>query len=129
MATCFSHGKIMVLKDQGERLTMKTEQTLKLAQIKQRIEAGDADMSGSTFTDVSLSAAKFNGVNLAGATIGDANMAGLRVHDASLSGLRISNAALTRASIVESAMDGMTIDGIAVADLVAAYRAAHPTAD
>jgi uncharacterized protein YjbI with pentapeptide repeats len=99
----------------NERLSMDTEQ-IKLDRMKQRVEATDTDMSGSTFTDVNLSGAKLNDVNLTGAIIDDAN----------LSGLRISNANLTGVSIVESLTEGMTIDGIAVSDLMATYRAAHP---
>jgi uncharacterized protein YjbI with pentapeptide repeats len=105
---------------------MDAEQTIRLKQIKQRVEATDTDMSGSTFTDVSLSGATFNDVNLAGATVNDTNMSGWRIQNVNLSGLRISNADLTGASIVESLTDSMTIDGIAVADLMATYRAANP---
>jgi uncharacterized protein YjbI with pentapeptide repeats len=90
----------------------ESEQTLKLTNIKRRIEAVDADLSGSTFTDVYFSRAKFNDVNLTDGTISNAN----------LSGLRISNANLAGASIVDSATNGMTIDGIPVSDLLAAYR-------
>src|ERR1700735_524427 len=86
--------------------------TLNLINIKQRIDADDADLSGSTFTNVRLSGAKFQDVNLAEGVISNAN----------LSGLRISNANLAGASIVDSATHGMTINGIAVSDLLAAYR-------
>jgi uncharacterized protein YjbI with pentapeptide repeats len=105
---------------------MDTEQTIKLERTKQRLEAKDTDMSGSVFTDVSLSRATFNDVNLAGTTINDTNMSGCRLQNVNLARLRISNANLTGASIVESLTDGMTIDGIAVADLIATYRAANP---
>jgi uncharacterized protein YjbI with pentapeptide repeats len=88
--------------------------TLNLTNIKQRIEADDADLSGSTFTNVRLFRAKFHDVNLAEGAISNAN----------LSGLRISNANLAGASIVDSATNGMTINGIAVSDLLAAYRLA-----
>jgi hypothetical protein len=40
-----------------------------------------------------------------------------------LSGLQISAADLRRASIEDSLMEGMTIDGIPVAELIAAYGA------
>jgi hypothetical protein len=95
---------------------MGTEQTIKLERMQQRVEATDTDMSASTFTDVSLSSAKLNDVNLTGATIDDAN----------LTGLRISNTNLTGASVIEGMTQGMTIAGIAVSDLMTAYRAAHP---
>ncbi len=92
---------------------MNAATTMKLAQTKQRVEARDADMSGSIFVDVNLKGAAFKDVNLAGATI----------HDANLSGLRISQADLSGACIVESLTDGMTINGIALADLLAVYEA------
>jgi uncharacterized protein YjbI with pentapeptide repeats len=111
-AGCLSIQKSSTPK---ERFTMETEQTLKLTGTKQRLEATDTDMSGSTFTDVRLSDSKFDDVNLTGTTINNAN----------LSAIRISNANLAGASITESSMEGMTIDGIAVSDLLAAYRAVH----
>jgi uncharacterized protein YjbI with pentapeptide repeats len=107
---------------------MNTESSLSLKSVKQRIDAADADMSGSTFKGVSLANATFQDVNLSQATIHDANLSGGHVQDVNLSGLRISNANLSGASIVDSLTDGMTINGIAVADLLAAYRAAHPNA-
>jgi len=93
---------------------MDADSPLKLTHTKQRIEALDADLSSSTFTDVNLTGAKFNDVNLTDAAVSNANLAGLR----------ISNANLANASIVDCATKGMTIDGIAVSDLLAAYRLA-----
>jgi uncharacterized protein YjbI with pentapeptide repeats len=92
---------------------------MKLERAKQRIEASDADLSGSTFTNVKLAHAAFDDVDLAGATI----------HNARLSAVRISDANLTGASITGSQTEGMTINGISLADLMAAYRAAHPEAN
>lgn len=78
--------------------------------------AVNANLTGSTFTDVCLAAARFSDVNLAGATFQDINLAGARFDDVNLSG-----AAIARANI-----EGMTLDGIPVTDLLAAYRAARP---
>jgi uncharacterized protein YjbI with pentapeptide repeats len=105
---------------------MDTNQTIKLERIKQRVEAANADISGSAFTDVNLSGATFNNVNLSAAAFNDVNLAGATINDAKLSGLRISQADLRGAAIVESLTDGMTINGIAVEDLFAAYESAHP---
>jgi uncharacterized protein YjbI with pentapeptide repeats len=105
---------------------MDVEQTITLERTRQRVDATDADMSGSSFKNVNLSGVTFSDVNLAGAMIDDANMSGCRIGNANLRELRISGANLTGASIVECVTDGMTIDGIAVADLMAAYRAAGP---
>ena len=88
---------------------------IKLERVRQRLEATDADLSESTFNDVKLSGAVFNDVNLTGATIQNANLANLRIRDADLRG----------ASIVDSQTDGMMINGIPVADLLAAYRVAR----
>ncbi|MGD0546697.1 MAG: pentapeptide repeat-containing protein [Terracidiphilus sp.] len=134
---------------------MDTVETVKLEQLKQRIEANDADLRGSAFTNVNLSDSIFDDVSLAGATIhnanlsrqrisdadlrgsaftnvnlsdsifDDVNLAGATIHNANLSRLRISDADLRGASIVESQTDGMTINGIAVAEMLSAYRAAH----
>jgi hypothetical protein len=92
---------------------MDTELTIKLNHTRQRIEATDPDMSGSTFADVNLTNTTFNDVNLSGA----------QIENACLSGLRLSDVNLTGASIVDSRTDGMTIDGIAVSDLWTAYHA------
>ncbi len=57
----------------------------------------------------------------------DVNLAEATIHDANLSGLRISQADLSGASIVESLTDGMTINEIALADLMATYEAVKST--
>ena len=84
---------------------------LKIEHTKTRLQANDADLSGSIFTDVKLSGAVFEDVNLAEG----------RLQNVNLSGLRIANANLRGASIVDSMTDGMTINGIPLADLIAAY--------
>jgi hypothetical protein len=43
-----------------------------------------------------------------------------------LAGLKIVKANLAGASIMQDRMEGMTIDGILVSDLMAAYRAGRP---
>ena len=96
------------------RTEIETEPTFKLDRTKQRLEARDVDMSGSTFTEV----------NLSGAVLGDVNLAGATISDANLSRLRIRQANLSAAPIVDCRTDGMTIDGIVLADLLSAHRAA-----
>jgi len=96
--------------------------TCELKQTRQRIEATNADLSGSTFTDVNLTGAAFNDVKLTGATITNASLSGAQIEDANLSGLQIKQANLTGAAMTECTMTGMTIDGILVTDLIAAYR-------
>jgi len=86
---------------------------VKLQQTKERIDANDADLSGSTFKKVDLSGSRYD----------DVNMSGWRINDVNLAGLRLSKANLAGASITASRFDGMTIDGILVTDLLAAYHA------
>jgi uncharacterized protein YjbI with pentapeptide repeats len=101
---------------------MDADETIQLSGTKRMVRAEDTDLSGSSFTDVNLSRATFNDVNFAGARFEDANLSGWTVRNANFSGLRIIKADLRDASIVDSLMGGMTIDGIAVAELMAAYR-------
>jgi len=101
---------------------MDTRQRLELQETRQPIDATDADLSGSIFTNVSLAGAAFNDVKLTGASIRNACLSGARIEDANLSETRISQANLTRVAITDCATDGMTIDGILLSDLITAYR-------
>lgn len=66
----------------------------------------------------------FNNVNMSGTSFEDANMSGWIVNNANLSGLRLTNANLAGVSISGCRnVAHMLIDGIAVADLLAAYEA------
>jgi hypothetical protein len=49
-------------------------------------------------------------------------MSGWTVHNVNLSGLRIDKENLAGASIVNSRLQGMTIDGIEVTELLAAWK-------
>jgi uncharacterized protein YjbI with pentapeptide repeats len=102
---------------------MDAEDTIMLSGTKRLVQAEDADLSGSSFTDVDLSRATFNDVNFAGARFQDANLSGWSVRNANFSGLRISKADLRGASFVDCLTAGMTIEGIAVNELMAAYWA------
>jgi len=108
---------------------MDTEQRIEVNGTKRLVKAEDADLSGSSFTDVNLSGATFKNVNFAGAHFEDANLSGWNVRNANFARLRINKADLRGASIADSLTAGMTIDGIAVADLQAAYRALTAKAD
>jgi uncharacterized protein YjbI with pentapeptide repeats len=107
----------------GEEMRMDLEETIEVNGAKRLLKAEEADLSGSSFTDVNLSGASFKNVNFAGALFEDANLSGWCVRNANFAGLKINNADLRGASIVDSLTAGMTIDGIAVTDLMAAYKA------
>lgn len=70
---------------------------------KDRIDARNADLSGSAFDDVNLSASEFNNIDLSGTTFDDVNMTGVAFRNIDRT--------------------GMTIDGVSVEALFAAYEA------
>ena len=82
---------------------MPTAEVLKLIHTRQRLDVNDADLTASSFVNVKLANATFDDINLSGTSINNAN--------------------LSHVSITESCVAGMTIDGILVSDLQAAYRA------
>ena len=98
---------------------------MNLHEIKERLEIKKSDISGSLFDDVNMSGCTIHNVNLSGAAFDDVNMSGWRVNYVNLSGLHPSRANLAGATITDSRYDGMTIDGIAVTELLAAYRKLH----
>src|SRR5687768_13954355 len=57
-----------------------------------RHAAVNADLTGSTFTDVCLRRAAFEDVNLGGATFHNIDLAGARFDDVNLSGAAVTNA-------------------------------------
>jgi uncharacterized protein YjbI with pentapeptide repeats len=92
---------------------------------KERLEVGKSDLSGSVFDDVNMSGCTLHNINLLGASIDDANMSGWRVNSVNLSGLRLTKANLADVSIGDSRYEGMTIEGIPVTAMIAAYKAAQ----
>jgi predicted enzyme related to lactoylglutathione lyase len=75
---------------------------MKLHQVRERLDAQDADLSGSRFDDVNLQQAVFNNVNLREARFSDVN--------------------LTRVTIENANLSHMTILGVPVTELFAAWR-------
>jgi len=76
--------------------------------------AENAKLTGSEFRDVCLGGAQFDDVNLGDATFHDVNLSGAKFNDVNLANAAITNANLT----------GMTIEGVLVTDLLAAFRRA-----
>ena len=104
---------------------METEATMQIHHKTTTIEATGCNFSGSVFRDVSLAAATFEDVNLGSATFNNANLSGWKVQDATLARLDIRDSDLRGAAIVDCLTEGMTIDGIPVAAMLAAYRKAQ----
>ena len=102
---------------------MNADETIEVHGTKRWVKAEDADLSGSTFTDVNLYRATFKNVNFAGAQFEDVNLSGWKVRNANIAGIDIHRADLRGASITDCLVVGMTIDGVPVTELMAAYRA------
>jgi uncharacterized protein YjbI with pentapeptide repeats len=99
------------------------EGSMKLQALVERLEATNADFSGSQFTNVAFAGSRFVNVNFAGAAFEDVNMAGWRVHNANFSGLTLQKSNLAGASFVDCRLSGMRIDGVLVESMLAAYNA------
>jgi uncharacterized protein YjbI with pentapeptide repeats len=80
-----------------------TAEPFQLIHTRKRLEVNDADLSGSSFVNVKLTNATFDDINLSHTTIHNVN--------------------LSHVSITDADTTGMTIDGVLVSDLQAAYRA------
>jgi uncharacterized protein YjbI with pentapeptide repeats len=85
---------------------------MKLQHVRESLEARKCNLAGSTFDDV----------NLANVVVENVNLSGGRLNDVNLSHLQITNACCHDVSISDAMLDGMTINGILVNDLFAAYR-------
>lgn len=85
----------------------------------------DVKLSGTHFRNMTFAGAKFEDVNLSGWSLHNVNLSGWSLHNVNLANLRIQDADLRNASIDDSLTAGMTINGIPLADLLAAYRALH----
>jgi uncharacterized protein YjbI with pentapeptide repeats len=98
---------------------------MKLHEAKERLDVSKSDLSGSVFDDVNMSGCTLHNINLSGASVDDANMSGWRVNNVNFSGLRLTTANLAGAAISHCRYDGMTIEGIPVTAMIAAYKAAQ----
>ena len=85
---------------------------MEIQDTKETLQARNADLSRSEFTDVNLQGARFTDVNLSKATFTDINF----------SGARFSNLNLTNVEIDACDTTGMKFRGVLVADLFDAYK-------
>ena len=74
------------------------------------------------FEATSLANASFLDVNLRDARFHDVNLAGSSFSDVSLLGAKFSDVDLGNVEIVAANLDGMTINGILVTELLAAHE-------
>jgi len=80
------------------------------------------NLTGAEFLDTNLSEAAFTDINLEGARFSDINLSKAAFDDINLSHTTIRHANLSHVAITEACYEGMTIDGIPVTDLLAAWR-------
>ncbi len=107
-------------------------------------EFEDLDMSESRFADINLSEATFHDINLTESTFSAVDLDGalfthigpptpepwntsmgcaIRFEEAALTGSSFVRVNLGNVRLVDCLVEGMTIDGIPVTELIAAYRA------
>jgi len=105
------------------------------------------NLSGSSFEDINLSGARFFNINLRNAQIGAIDFGGsvlscmntgedrpklpVSFKDIELDGCTFTECAFTNVKLENCGLEGMRIDGIPVAEMLAAYREqrARETAD
>lgn len=109
------------------RLTGQLGGRLKPCDAGGRPQAGLAAEGGAsekTFSDADLSGAAFRDVSLRDAAFENANMAGSKFTDINLAGARLDNINLADVEITRNCnFKGMTIAGVGVEELFAAYKA------
>jgi len=79
-----------------------------------------------TFENANLSGATFRDVRLAGACFDDVNLSGAHFHNINLSNTRFDDVNWSHVAITNACLHGMTINGILVTDLLAAYKNSNP---
>ncbi len=80
------------------------------------------NLAGAEFLDTNLAGAVFNDINLEASRFTDINLSKAAFDDINLSHTTIRHANLSHVAISEACYEGMTIDGIAVTDLLGAWR-------
>ena len=85
---------------------------MKLHEVREVLEVIDADLAGSSFSNV----------RMAGTIVDDVDLSGIRISDATLANATVTNSTLSGVAISDCRLDGMTIDGIPVTALLDAYR-------
>ena len=90
-----------------------------------QIDSRDADLSHSRFKRVAMLKAAIDDANMSELAVTNVTMKGAKWANVDMSGLSIVDANLLGASISASNLEGMTIDGVLVTKMMAAYRAAQ----
>lgn len=81
-----------------------------------------AVLKQARFEDCNLHACVFTNANLASSTFENINLSDATFHNINMSGVSLRNLNLSNVQIADANMTGMTINGVLVADLFAAYE-------
>jgi uncharacterized protein YjbI with pentapeptide repeats len=83
-----------------------------IADIKEVLSVRNADLSGSSFQDANMAGVQFRDINLSGAVFDDINLQNASFHNINFAGAKLTLCDTT----------DMSIDGIAVSDLMRTYQ-------
>lgn len=92
-----------------------------IANTRETLEVTDSEVTGARFDNVNLSNARFDNVDLSASRITKANLANVAIEDANVANTTFRNVNMSNVDIVDAQTAGMRINGIALADLLAAY--------
>jgi len=115
---------------------------MKIERRREKLEVEDADLANSTYHDVNMSGTRIDKCNLSrlsiahgnlvgmsfddcamsGSSFHNINLSGARFEDVNMSNVVIDNANVSRMHFSNCKLDGMTIDGVMVTELFAAWR-------
>jgi uncharacterized protein YjbI with pentapeptide repeats len=86
----------------------------------------DADLSGAEFLNCKLAGAKFDDVNLSHALFHNVSLKNAKFDDVNLSHVVIHNANCSHLALEDACVEGMTIQGIPVKQMIELYRKQNP---
>jgi uncharacterized protein YjbI with pentapeptide repeats len=97
--------------------------TIPLKRCAYVLQAEDANLEHSTFEDVALPAASFTLVKMDKSLFSQVSLADVAFNRVRLDNATFENAHFTNVDIRSSTYEGMRIEGIPVADMLAAWHA------
>ncbi|WP_342627780.1 pentapeptide repeat-containing protein [Nguyenibacter vanlangensis] len=96
--------------------------TINFSGCEHQIEASAAEFGGSSFVEVSFAESAFSIVTFAGASFDTANFEGCSFDSVRFDGARFAEVSFKNIALREGHLEGLTIEGIPAAELLAAWR-------
>lgn len=100
--------------------------SIQLSRCEHEIEAEGAEFRGSRFTEVSLQDARFEMVTFANAQFEKVTFEACRFDEVRFDGAAFGKASFKNVALAAHHLEGLTIEGVSAAELLDAWRAAHP---